>query len=164
MDINSTVIITKGVSEGILSGFLYDLLKMSLAFLIVKVVYDQWFMKWKWGGWKVLVYEENICMHEEEIASQSANRILNDRREFSVYIKGIVSPYAWLNLDVGSKDAEEKGLTERDSKNKQIIINIDKNPRKKIKEKVEFTKETQNQIDFLCSQFNTDTSSNINMV
>ncbi len=53
---------------------------------------------------------------------------MDDKGEFSIYVKGIISPYAWLNIDIASEEAEKIRLVKIDPSKKIIIVDLSKNP------------------------------------
>ena len=150
MDLNITGFITKGVSEGILAGFIYDIVSLSLAFILIKLFYEQIYMRLKWGNWKIKVFSSDESSDFEEteriLLPKKAKEIINDMGEFSVYVKGVVaSTNTWLNVDIASDKAKEIGLTKLDKTKREICIDVHKNPQKP--KPFTFTKETQQQID-----------------
>ena len=137
MDLNATSMMTKGVQEGIIAGFIYDVISLTIAFILVKIFYEKLYMKWKWGGWEIKVYN-NIEKDNEEpltirnLSTHSAKRIVNDEGELSVYVKGIISPYARLTIDIASRNAIDIGLIDIGVKSKKkILIDLSKNPSEK---------------------------------
>jgi hypothetical protein len=132
MDLNTTGVMTQGVKEGIVAGFIYDVASLAIAFILVKIIYEKLYMKWKWGGWRVKICENSTdggdVLVDRKLSIQAAKRILEDRGEFSIYVKGIVSPYAYLNIDIASDEAEEIGLIQRDIAGQEIVVDLSKNP------------------------------------
>jgi len=150
MDLNITGFITKGVSEGILAGFIYDIVSLSLAFILIKLFYEQIYMRLKWGNWKIKVFSSDESSDfegtERILLPKKAKEIINDMGEFSIYVKGVVaSTNTWLNVDISSDKAKEIGLTKLDKTKREICIDVHKNPQKP--KPFNFTKETQQQID-----------------
>lgn len=120
------------VQENLAVNFIYDVLKFIIAFIFVKFFYEKVYIKWKWGGWRVIILnEDRKQVVSRKLSCSVTKRIFEDLGEFSIYLKGIISPYGWLNnIDIASEKAEGIGLIERDYKNKMIIIDLSKNPSK----------------------------------
>jgi hypothetical protein len=156
------VIVNKNVWDGVLAGFVYDVFTFIAAFILVKVFYEKFYMKKRWGGWKIKVFHSKNDVFdgaERELSPQKAREILSDLGEFSVYVKGVVaSTNSWLNTDIASKKAEEIGLVVRDDKTREIRIDIAKNPSKP--KSVQFTQKTQEQIDAIEAMLCTLTKQN----
>jgi len=150
MDLNITGVIPKAVADSILAGFIYDIISLSAAFILIKLFYEKIFMKLRWGKWKIKVFssDENSYFEGTEriLLPKKAKEIINDMGEFSVYVKGVVaSTNTWLNVDIASDKAKEIGLTKLDKTKREICIDVHKNPQKP--KPFTFTKETQQQID-----------------
>ncbi len=127
---NSTLL--EMVRDNLMVNFIYDVLKFIVAFIIIKFFYETIYMKKRWGGWKVIILDENEKeVLERELSAIVAKRILGDLGDFSIYLKGIVSPYGFLNIDISSQKAIDLGLINQDESEKKIVINLSKNPKKK---------------------------------
>jgi len=158
MDFNITEIMSKGVTEGVVAGFIYDVISLAIAFILVKFFYEKLLMKLMWGHWYVLVFKPNkegkkVLVAKRKVSLQTAKKIFEDEGEFSIYVKGVVSSTnTWLNEDVASENAKDIKLTRIFKNQRKIVIDLSKNPSKeknidKKETKIEFTKETQQQID-----------------
>jgi len=58
---------------------------------------------------------------------RKAKEILDEPADLSVFLKGVISPYALLNCDI-IEEGERMGLLIRDNINRQFIVDLDKNP------------------------------------
>jgi hypothetical protein len=115
--------------KSLLPNITYDVIKIVFGFLVARYIFEGPIMRWLWGGWQFIVMDKDeVKDSPRELSPAVAKRILNDEREFSVYAKGVVSPYTWLNIDLVSQEAKRVGILEKNSKERQIIIHIDKNP------------------------------------
>lgn len=118
--------------ESLLANFAYDVVKVVFGFLLGRVLIDKLYMTWRWGGWNVIVWGKEDDKKKEltkrKLSPSVAKRILEDETEYSVYVKGVISPYIRLNIDPCSPSAAEIGLIRKDLKRKHIVIDIDKNP------------------------------------
>ncbi len=80
-----------------------------------------------YGGWHVIIKEKEKIKVNRAISVRKAKEILDDPADLSVFLKGIVSPYALLNCDI-IEEGECRGLLINDSVNRQFIVDLDKNP------------------------------------
>ncbi len=71
MDINTTILIQQ-FQESWFPAFVYDILKFIIAFIIVNILYEKVFLKYKWGNWHVKIYQ-NL----EKDTSPIVDRILS---------------------------------------------------------------------------------------
>ena len=154
MDFNTTAFMSKGVAEGLLAGFLYDVFSIMVAFVLVKILYEMFYMKYRWGNWKIKVTDSshsNFEGAERSLTPSKAKEILEDEGEFSVYAKGVVSSTnSWLNIDIASKKAKEIGLVKIDEEKREICIDLAKNhQKKKAVKSVKFDEKTKMQIDHI---------------
>ena len=119
------------IRDNLMVNFIYDVLKFIVAFIIIKFFYETIYMKKRWGGWRVIILDENEKeVLERELSAIVTKRILGDLGDFSIYLKGIVSPYGFLNIDISSQKAIDLGLIKQDKLEKKIVINLSKNPKR----------------------------------
>ena len=107
----------------------YDILKFSLSYLLVRWLYDGVYKNWRFGGYQLRVIDvgeagQSIEHTRRKMAAASVERILKDESELSVYIKGVVSPFKYLTMDIASKQAQEKKLLVIDSKSRLITVDL----------------------------------------
>jgi len=144
-----TKLFSKGVYEGLLASFIYNIISIIVAFILVKFFYDKLYMKSKWGNWKIRVLNSNDSSFqgtERILRPHKAKEILQDEGVFSVYVKGVVaSTNSWLNTDIASEKAKELKLVKIDNKKREIVIDLANNPKKE--KQIKFTEKTQKQID-----------------
>lgn len=112
----------------LLTNIVYDIIKIIIGFMIARYLYEKFIMKWLWGGWTISVRNNDKILVFQTIAPALFKRMKEDQRECSAYIKGVVSPYCWLNEDVLSEKAEKIGLIIKDKEQKSIVVDISKNP------------------------------------
>jgi hypothetical protein len=131
MDINTTQIL-KDTGENFLQNGVYDILKFTILFILYKV-FERLYLKSEWGDWEVRVYKnysnDKEALVTRKLSIQSAKQLHQDEGEMSRYLKGLVSPFAMLTLDIVSEEAKEKGLYKVEDK--KIIIDLSKNSPKK---------------------------------
>lgn len=115
------------ILQNIIQNLVYDLFKITLSFIFARYLYETYFMKWLWGGWCIILKEGEKTITEREMSPTTYKRIKEDDTELSVYIKGVVSPFAWINIDVVSDEARQSKFLQWDQANKLIIIDLSKN-------------------------------------
>jgi len=81
----------------------------------------------RYGRWYVIIKNKEEIKVNRAISVRKAKEILDEPADLSVFLKGVVSPYALLNCDIIGK-GERLGLLIRDDINRQFIIDLDKNP------------------------------------
>jgi hypothetical protein len=80
-----------------------------------------------YGRWHVIIKKKEEIKVNRAISVRKAKEILDEPADLSVFLKGIVSPYALLNCDI-IEEGECIGLLIKDSVNRQFIVDLDKNP------------------------------------
>lgn len=126
------------IQNNIVYDLVYDITKIIIGYIFAKIIYDKVIMKLKWGGREVIVKNDQKVLVNRTLSPEVARRIETDATDFSVYIKGVVSPFAWLTVDVSSDKAESLGLVCRDGK--RVTIDISKN--RKEARKMDSSKDT----------------------
>ncbi len=116
------------ISNDFLSNTVYDIIKFIIGYLIARWLVDGLYMKWRWGNWRVLIVDGDKELASRKITPTKAKTILKDDNDLAVYLKGVVSPHAWLGIDILSNEAKNTGLFTKDENEKKIIIDISKNP------------------------------------
>lgn len=81
----------------------------------------------KYGGWHVIIKENEAIKVRRAISVRKAKEILDEPADLSVFLKGIISPYAGLNCDI-IEEGQRRGLLIKDSVNRQFIVDLSKNP------------------------------------
>ena len=119
------------MQNNILGNLVYDVFKFIIALIIVNLIYEKLYIKYKWGKWKVIIKNGNKTLLERKLSPYVAKKIFDDEGDFSIYIKGIVSPYGWLSIDIASQEAKNIKLLNIDNDNRTITIDLSKNPPKK---------------------------------
>ena len=108
--------------ETLLAEFIVVVVGVLFAFFIQ----NRW-VKWRYGGWKVIVQDDKEQFLVREISPTKAKQILDEPAELSVFIKGVISPYGFLNCDLLTR-GKDVGLFIQDDQNRCFYINLDKNP------------------------------------
>lgn len=105
-----------------------DLIKFVVAYGISRLIYEGIFKHLRYGRWMLSVKRDGEELTHRRLTKERAETITNNPDDLSIYVKGVVSFYADLNMDICSTQAAEKGLLVIDRKARRIVVNLDHNP------------------------------------
>ncbi len=112
-----------------LGSSFYDLGKFVVGYLIARLFYERAFKGWLYGRWSLIVTRHGKELTHRNLSPEKAEKIIKNDDDLSVYVKGVVSTYAWLNMDICSNRARREGLLSLDKKARTITVDLDKNPK-----------------------------------
>lgn len=112
--------------EWVISGLVQNFVWMIVAILFVQFV-QRTYENWRYGNWRVLVIVKGEEKVNREISPGKVKEILSEPAEMSVFIKGVASPYGWINCDVLTI-GKDIGLFLERPKERRLVIDLDKNP------------------------------------
>jgi hypothetical protein len=78
-------------------------------------------------GWKVIILKDGQVLLRRPIGMRKAKEIADDPADLSVFLKGTVSPYAMIGVELPYQ-GQEIGLLRIDRETREYIIDLDKNP------------------------------------
>ncbi len=124
-----------GWPEAILQNLIATAIGVIIGFIVDRL-YQRRKDEREFGGWHVEVVKEARPVVQRDISTRKAKEILTESADLSVFVKGVASPYGWINCDViqNFEEAEEKRtprdrrLLHLDRENRWILINLDNNP------------------------------------
>ena len=64
------------------------------------------------------------------VSVEKAKEILREPDELSMYLKGVASPYAWINCDILG-EGKAMGLLREERTGRRFVIDLDRNPPRK---------------------------------
>jgi hypothetical protein len=114
------------VWEWVVSGLIQNFVWVIVAIAFVEFV-QRTYDNWKYGNWRVIVKLKNEEKVNREISPGKVKEILAEPAEMSVYVKGVASPYGWINCDVLT-EGKKLFLFVEDRENRKLIVDLDKNP------------------------------------
>lgn len=117
------------IFDQIVQALLSEIVAVILGIFFVHGLQRVWNW-WRHGGWEVVIMREGKEVLRESISPARRKEFRVDRLSSRVYLKGLVSSYGWLNCDLLAK-GEDLGLYCEDKVNKEYIIDLDKNPKRK---------------------------------
>lgn len=121
--------------SGLLANLFSSFVGVLTAYLVGKYYYDR-----RFAGWRVRLIQDGKERLNRSISPRKAREICDEPADLSVFLKGIASPYGYVQCDI-IQDGEELGLlgVEEERKdwwriNRSIrrtyTIDMDKNPPK----------------------------------
>jgi hypothetical protein len=114
------------IRDWIVSGLLQNLLWVIVGVVFVSFIRDR-LEYWRYGRWVVILKRHEEVILCRQVSPEKAHDILDDASEKAVFLKGIVSPYAYLNCDI-IEVGPGLGLFAEDRKTRRWVIDLDKNP------------------------------------
>ena len=113
----------------------YDIAKFFVGYILSRVIYEKYLLAWRWGGWELIVKRGDKTETTRKLSPEFAKRIRTDENEFSVFVKGVVSPYERLKIDICLPESRKIGLIhipplnrfDRPRTNRKIFVDISKN-------------------------------------
>jgi len=102
------------------------------ALIVIISIFFAHFIKEKWekrhyGGWKVIIRQHGEDVSEVDVSFRKAKEILQVPEELQVFLKGIASPFGWINCNLIT-EGRERGVLIEDRPHKRFVIDFDKNP------------------------------------
>lgn len=120
--------------DTLFESVVYDLIVTGIAAFIGFVVGDLfmgWLRRRRYGGWRLHVIKEDGSEGTtRDISAATAERILKDENELSVFVKGAGSFYGWIKTDPVSPTGREAGLLTRDDDARVLTLDYGKDPEK----------------------------------
>lgn len=111
------------ITQNLVASFLAVVLGIAFTYLVRR----QW-EKRKYGDWRVVVRKHGKDEVDREISVDKAKEILHEPSELAVFLKGVASPYDWINCDILQKGVEV-GLFVQDDQQRRLLIDLDHNPK-----------------------------------
>lgn len=112
---------------------LFNNLLSEFVMVILGIVftYGIWrgYLKLRYGKWHVVIMEGDEVKLDRKISARKAKEILEEPADLSVFLKGVVSPYAWIGCDL-VEDGKKIGLFEIDKVDSRFVIDLAKNPQR----------------------------------
>lgn len=110
----------------ILQNLFSEFIVVVLGVLFANYIQNFWRNK-KYGGWHVQILSHQKTVVLREISSRKAQELIEEPADLAVFLKGVISPYAWIHCDLLTK-GKERGLLQINSEKRLYLIDLDKNP------------------------------------
>jgi hypothetical protein len=114
------------VLEWFVSGLFQNFVWFLIGVVIVYIFWEGW-KKRRYGRWVVILKRGGEIILRRQVSPEKVRDILDDASDKAVFLKGIVSPYDYLNCDI-IEVGPRLGLFREDKKERQWVIDLDKNP------------------------------------
>lgn len=114
------------ITQNLLASLLFSLFGVLLGIFVVDR-FRQWRDQKRYGGWHVTVVRKGEALVDRPVSVRKAKEVLDESSELSVFIKGVVSPYARLNCDILDKE-KYPGLLIQDDAARRFLVDLDENP------------------------------------
>jgi hypothetical protein len=110
-----------------------ELITVFAGVLIAHVFLKYWY-KWRYGRWTITVIKDGETkIDQKKVSPGKIKQVLEVPEDLPVFLKGLCSPFHWIQCDLMA-DGEEIGLLVQDNKNREFIIDLDKDKQKEKKE------------------------------
>jgi hypothetical protein len=112
----------EAIFENVLGEFVFTIIAVIVAQLLINKV---WY-EFRYGRWHLTIIKNGeIKINKKKISTGKMKQINEIPEELSVYLKGICSPFHRVQCDI-IEDGPKLGLYTKDNKNREIIIDLDK--------------------------------------
>jgi hypothetical protein len=102
-----------------------------IAVVVAGVLFAQlirrWYDKWRYGGWRVMIIQNGQKVLDRRISEGKAKVIVEIPEDRGVFLKGLASPFGWINCDL-IEDGPKLGMLAEDRAKRTYTIDFDKNP------------------------------------
>ena len=115
--------IVQQAAAAVVGAAVGSFLTLAVSFLFFSLV-----KKNRFGGWNVVIRRGDEVLCFRPVGARKAEEVLDDSSTLSVFIKGVASPFCWLNEDLCSDKAAQIGLFTVSFPKKQWVVDISKNP------------------------------------
>jgi len=111
------------IAQNLAASFLAVVIGIAFTYLVRR----QW-DEWKYGRWRVVILKAGQTAVDRAISVEKTKQILNEPSELSVFLKGVASPYGWINCDI-LDEGRKRGLLIEDHVKRVLTVDLDKNPK-----------------------------------
>ncbi|MEA3350517.1 MAG: hypothetical protein U9Q82_07850 [Chloroflexota bacterium] len=105
-----------------------DLVTVIMGVIFAHLIQNYW-DQWRFGGWSIVIQKGGKTIMDEKLAASTRKELSKDDLTLRAQLKGLISPYAWINCDL-LREGKGIGLFREDQENKRYLIDLDKNPQK----------------------------------
>lgn len=106
---------------------LFQELVVTIAGVLFAFLIRRAYINWRYGRWQVILRKGGEIVLTRPVSAEKARVCLSDMSDKAVFLKGIVSPYSRLTVDIVEK-GPELGILSDDKNSRQWVIDLDKNP------------------------------------
>ena len=114
------------IRDWLISGLFQNFVWVIVGVLIANFIRERW-ERWRYGRWRVIILKKGEEILNRAISPGKASEILTEPADLAVFLKGVASPYVWINCDLIG-EGKDRGLLVEDRPNRRFVIDVDKNP------------------------------------
>lgn len=81
----------------------------------------------RFGNWQVIVRRRGEDLVRRDISARKVREILEEPADLVTFLKGVVSPYAFINCDLITT-GQECGMLQIDQDRRRFLLDLDQNP------------------------------------
>ena len=116
----------ENILDWFVSGLFQNFVWVIVGVLIANFIRD-FIEKRRYGRWRVIVKKNGEEKLNRSISPRKAREILTEPADKAVFLKGVASPYGWINCDL-IEEGVEIGLLSEEQDSRRFVIDLDKNP------------------------------------
>lgn len=114
------------LTNGILTNLLSEFIIVVLGVLFAQFILARW-DEWRYGGWQVVVMDRNGQEHRRAISPRKAKQLLDEPADLSVFLKGVVSAYGQVSVDLIT-EGRTLGLLQQDHTARRFTVDLRRDP------------------------------------
>jgi hypothetical protein len=114
------------IGEWMISGLVQNLFWVVLGIAFVQLFQNRMDQN-RYGRWRVIIKKKGEIKVDRQISIGKAKEILSEPVDLAVFLKGVASPYGWINCDI-LEEGKRIGLYTEDRQQRRMIVDLDRNP------------------------------------
>ena len=111
--------------------FFIETILGELVVVILGVLFANYIWSWmerrRFGDWRVIVQRQGEELVRREISPRKVREVLEEPVDLVTFLKGVVSPYAFINCDLIT-EGQKRRLLLIDRPGRRFVLNLDQNP------------------------------------
>ncbi len=109
---------------GILTNLLSEFIIVVLGVLFAQFILNRWKER-HYGRWQVVVVDRSGAEHIRPISPRKAKQILDEPADLSVFLKGVISAYGQVTVDLIT-EGRSLGLLQEDRAARRFTVDLRK--------------------------------------
>ena len=114
------------ISRGVLTNLLSEFIVVVIGVLVAQFILARW-DEWRYGGWQVVVMDRQGQEHRRPISARKAKQLLDEPADLSVFLKGVVSAYSQVSVDLIT-EGRTLGLLQEDRAARRFTVDLRRDP------------------------------------
>lgn len=112
------------IPSGILINLLSEFIIVVLGVLFAQFILNRWEER-RYGRWQVVVIDHSGAEHIRPISPRKAKQILDEPADLSVFLKGVISAYGQVTVDLIT-EGRGLGLLQEDRAARRFTVDLRK--------------------------------------